>query len=140
MTELDVKEDDTCMICGDLLQNGCIECLPCNHVYHYECLLKTFQVSKKKTYSYKNRCPYCRKSCGHLRIVNGLPKLYPKIHYDLHGEIPEYTQVKCCHIMTRGKNKGSICNRKCQLGFNVCKMHNKSSATTVATQLNKDTP
>ena len=120
MTEL-------CMICGVSLDIGYTECLPCNHAYHYECIMKTYQMSclGKKGIHHKNRCPYCRKSSGLLPIVNGLTKLHAGIHYEYLSDIPPYVPIKCNHVMTRGKHKGCPCNRKCQTGFYVCKMHNK---------------
>ena len=40
---------------------------------------------------------------------------------------PEYTNVKCEHIMTRGKNKGNKCGKNCQLGYFRCGLHNNSN-------------
>ena len=33
--------------------------------------------------------------------------------------------VQCQHILTRGKNKGSTCNKNCFLGYKYCKVHKK---------------
>ena len=40
----DQVEDEDCMVCGESLKIGFTEKLACNHVYHYECILKTFQM------------------------------------------------------------------------------------------------
>ena len=119
-------EDEDCMVCGESLKIGFTEKLACNHVYHYECILKTFQMVKPMG-THKNRCPYCRKGSGYLTLVNGLTRPLPNIHYNpkLTPKGPEYVPIRCTHILTRGKHKGQTCDKKCQLGLFVCKAHNK---------------
>ena len=121
---IEEKEDLMCMICGDLLCERYTETLTCNHTYHYDCIMKTYQMNKKGTSKHhKNRCPYCRTSCGYLPIVNGILKPIKCIHYDPRYAPPVYVPIRCSHILTRGKNKGQTCNCKCQIGFYTCKRH-----------------
>ena len=60
-------EEECCGICGELMKNKFVYNLPCNHTFHYECILKTLKTSK----SVCNKCPYCRKSFELLEPVNG---------------------------------------------------------------------
>jgi hypothetical protein len=126
-----VKEEaiviEDCMICGLSLSQGISECLPCSHSYHYECLMKTYQMTMRTSYSHKNRCPYCRKSSGYLSLVNGLTKPCKGIHYGLGEDPPEYLSIRCQHTLTRGPRKGECCLKKCQLGYQRCKTHNTSN-------------
>jgi hypothetical protein len=117
--------EEICGICGDLLVGQCCETLLCTHVFHYECIFRTFKMMKKGGYLHSNRCPYCRKKTKHLTIVNGLNKLEPKIHYNPKGDMPPYESTRCSHILTRGANKGKECGKKCQVGYDVCKAHKK---------------
>ena len=73
-----------CNICGDRLGNLPIHTLECNHHFHYDCILKSFQTSQE----HYNVCPYCRHTIEKLPIVNGLKKLIRGIHY-----ITEYEKV-----------------------------------------------
>ena len=66
---------EECPICGIELKEKYHYKLSCNHIFHYECLLKTFLSSKKVTYKHNNHCPYCREKCEYLPVVNGLKKL-----------------------------------------------------------------
>ena len=124
-----------CMICGESLDQGYVEHLTCDHAFHYECLCKSYMTSRKwKGRHCKNRCPYCSATSGYLSHVNGLKKLVKGIHYNPEDtEAPSYVSVKCGHILSRGKNKGTPCNRTCQVGFYACKLHNKPISTPSAT-------
>lgn len=124
---------NNCAICGEELSTKLSHKLNCGtledpHIFHYECLLKTFTT----TYSEKNRnCPYCRKKMDYLPLVYGLKKVIPGIHcslYDLKdkkGELKDY-QIKCRHILTRGNRKNEYCGKNCQLGSEYCSVHSKS--------------
>ena len=119
---------DTCAICGDLLSDKINHKLDCEHVFHYECLLKSFGNHNAG----KNRnCPYCRKQCSYLPLVNGLKKISIGIHCPLSGkeakteEFKKYNS-KCNHILKRGKNKGQECGKNCKLGYYVCNAHLKT--------------
>jgi len=98
------------------------------HEFHYECLLKTFSDNCPE----KDRnCPYCRKKIDYLPLVYGLKRIVPGVHcsfLELNSkkeELKKY-QVKCKHILTRGKRKHEICGKSCQLGSEYCSTHLKS--------------
>lgn len=120
--------DCDCLICGDNDKYKCKHRLCCGHIYHYECIEKTFKYDtdvscgKKKN---KNYCPYCSCEVGILPIVNGSVHLIKNIHYSENEEKPEASQILCKSIIGSGKNKGERCNRKCILGFNHCRIHKK---------------
>ena len=123
----DENQDAECSICGLELKEACVHKLPCNHTFHYECLQKSFLSMKKTSYSaYTNSCPYCRIKCGYLPIVNGLKKVHYDIHISKKEELPIILCVPCKFVLTRGKNKGSECNKKCFLGYEYCKVHKKA--------------
>ena len=115
--------DTCCDICGDLLNDKCVIKLNCNHSFHYECVMKSFQCEKKKM----NSCPLCRKTHGLLPIVNGLTKVTRGIHYIDYKNIPQLNNTPCCTILKSGKRKGEPCNAKCMLGMTVCKRHHLST-------------
>ena len=73
MEDLVNKEEVDCAICGLLLKDKYTHKLVCSHEFHYECLLKTFQLNNS-SYHKKNHCPYCRHKCDYLPPVNGLKK------------------------------------------------------------------
>lgn len=123
-------ETSECAICGLLLnEKYTYKLKECNHVFHYECLMKTFETN----YSNKNRCPYCRKKCEYLPLVNGLKKIIPGIHCEL-KKISEKEKNdfklkyanKCKYVFKKGKNKDKPCGCKCKLGYEYCGKHIKS--------------
>ena len=127
--------DEDCSICGLNLKDKYSHQLKCNHIFHYECLMKTFSHNLGKHYGGKktyNSCPYCRNKCEYLPIVNGLKKLIVGVHFATIQEFSDengFTKNKntqCKFILTRGKNKGNECAKKCQLGYDYCKIHKKS--------------
>ena len=116
--------DNECCICGEVDKYKFSIKLICGHIYHHECIMKTFECDKDTSNGKKknsNYCPYCSKDIGLLPIINGLKKPIKNIHYK--DIIPEYNNVKCKAIIKSGKNKGIICNRNCMLGYNYCKLH-----------------
>ena len=115
--------DTCCDICGDLLNDKCVIKLNCNHSFHYECVMKSFQCEKKKM----NSCPLCRQTHGLLPVVNGLTKVTRGIHYIDYKNIPQLNNTPCCTILKSGKRKGEACNAKCMLGMTVCKRHHLST-------------
>lgn len=119
------NEEEECSICGLSLNDKYAIELKCNHKFHYECLLCSFKEIKKTSFkhNYCNRCPYCRRSCGVLPIVNGLKAITYQIHYKTTDKKPEYEETRCKGILKSGKNKGSLCGKKCQLGYEYCKRH-----------------
>tara|TARA_Y100001958_G_C21247521_1_gene578962 strand:- start:7226 stop:7567 length:342 start_codon:yes stop_codon:yes gene_type:complete len=112
--------DKECPICGELLNTKYVHKLDCNHEFHYECLLKSLKFQKK------NICPTCRDPFNYLPVVNGLRKLEYRIHYDSNNkDSVKLNNLKCNHIITKGKNKGNKCNKNCKIGFNTCSLHTK---------------
>lgn len=131
MGEPNVESED-CGICGLSIKDKFSYTLVCNHTFHYECLMKSFNnipytINKKKS----NQCPYCRKNSEYLPLVNGLKKIIPGIHCSIESdtissknkELKEKYNLKCDYILTRGKNKGNACGKNCSLGYNTCKTH-----------------
>jgi hypothetical protein len=122
---------EECAICGLDVDDKFSYKLSCNHVFHYECIMKTFQNSPKKYKKQFNHCPYCRLKTGYLPLINGLKKIIPGVHCDFSSKsindkkntLKTEHSVKCQHILTRGKNKGNLCNKNCSLGYNTCKAH-----------------
>ena len=123
-------EEEECAICGlELSKHFCHE-LSCNHKFHYECLLKTFQESSDRYKKY-NSCPYCRAKVGYLPYVNGLKKIDVGIHISKDNIIMNndalsmYQNVPCNYVFKRGKRKGEECGKNCKLGYTVCSVHKK---------------
>ena len=122
---------EECGICGLDINDKFPYTLNCEHKFHYECLMKTFQNTPKYKNKDLNYCPYCRKKSEFLPLVNGLKKVIPGVHtYSMSNEIIDKKQelndnfnVKCQHILTRGKNKGNTCGKNCVLGYTLCKAH-----------------
>jgi hypothetical protein len=125
-------ESEDCGICGLSIKDKFSYTLACNHTFHYECLMKSFNnisytINNKKS----NQCPYCRKNSEYLPLVNGLKKIIPGIHCSIESdtissknkELKEKYNQKCDYILTRGKNKGNYCGKNCSLGYNTCKTH-----------------
>ena len=127
-----MNNDEECSICGLELKEKYQHKLPCNHVFHYECLLKTFISLNKDTYKYSNNCPYCRSPCDYLPVVNGLKKLIVGVHFETVQEFTDENGIlklknnSCQYILKKGKNKGNQCNKKCFLGYEYCKIHKES--------------
>ena len=96
----------------------CFHKLDCGHTYHYECILKTYTHNRIKT-----QCPLCRKNGGLLPLVNGIKKIYNKIH-KIDSDNP-YENIMCNAILKTGKNKGNVCGKYCKLGYFQCNRHFK---------------
>ena len=115
---------EDCGICGLLISDKFSHTLICNHTFHYECLMKSFQNSPayKKQF---NHCPYCRQKSDFLPLVNGLKKILPNVHCkNTTGSIQEKKLLlksnyskRCEFILTKGKNKGKSIFRKKISGF-----------------------
>lgn len=124
-------EQEECGICGLELRDKYSYKLNCNHEFHYECLIKSFQnIPKLK--KEVNHCPYCREKSDYLPLINGLKRIIPGVHCNIydgtieaHQSLKKDYSVPCQHILTRGKNKGSMCQKNCFLGYNYCKIHKK---------------
>ena len=123
---MDNLEED-CAICGLTLNEKYSHKLNCGHSFHYECLLKSFNCSDHRF------CPYCRKKCEYLPLINGLKRVLPGIHCKSASVIHTYNislkenySKKCNHILKRGKNKGNECGKNCKLGYYICNDHFKT--------------
>jgi len=136
--EKEQQEPEDCGICGCNLNDKFPHILKCNHTFHYECLMKSFQNAAGVGGSSKykkacNHCPYCRKNGDYLPLVNGIKKVIPNVHcmnttksiQDKKLILKNDYSKKCVFILTRGKNKGSECGKNCILGHTNCKAHLK---------------
>ena len=122
---MDNQYEEDCAICGVALKDKYCHKLDCNHIFHYDCLMKTFLLYKND----KNKfCPYCRGNCGQqpLPMVNGLRKLHIGIHCVKINEINNYANEPCKTILKRGKRKGEECGKNCKLGYTTCVAHFKA--------------
>jgi len=140
---MDIVEEDTentkethCSICGDLLCDKFIHILECNHIFHYDCLVKSFgtYIVKDLFYIDKNRmCPYCRKPCKYLPLVNGIKRIIPGIHChpykvkEKRKELVNYDK-KCDYVFKKGKRKEEECGKNCKLGYTTCPVHFKAGS------------
>ena len=117
--------EEDCAICGLALNEKYPHKLDCGHSFHYDCLMKSFGTYNVE----KNRnCPYCRKKTNYLPLIYGLKKIIPGVHCSLYEikdkkeELKGY-QIKCNHVLTRGKRKHEQCGKNCKLGFKFCSFH-----------------
>tara|TARA_E500000178_G_C16974305_1_gene732544 strand:- start:31 stop:414 length:384 start_codon:yes stop_codon:yes gene_type:complete len=125
--------EEECGICGLNIDDKFSYTLNCQHKFHYECLMKTFQNTPKYKNKDFNNCPYCRNKSEFLPLVNGLKKVIPGVHtYNTSSEVMKKKEelndnynIKCQHILIRGKNKGNVCSKNCLLGYTFCKTHYK---------------
>ncbi len=125
-----MSDSDDCGICGLSIKDKYSYTLACNHTFHYECLMKSFQNTHKYKKEY-NHCPYCRKNSDYLPLVNGLKKVVPNVHcLNNTNSIKEKKELlknnysnRCEFILSRGKNKGNPCGKNCSLGYGYCKTH-----------------
>ena len=123
---------EECGICGMDLNDKYSYKMICNHEFHYECLMKSFQNTPKLKKEC-NHCPYCRNKTNYLPLINGLRKVIPGVHCNSFGStvvtakesLTNNYSIRCQHVLTRGKNKGSTCDKKCFLGYEYCKVHKK---------------
>jgi hypothetical protein len=123
--EIELKKpidfNNLCSICGcNFVNDG--HKLPCNHIFHYDCLLKFLQINITNT-NKTNECPYCRQKFDYLPLLPGI-KPIKFIHSEyktkqineivaddgIKNEIPDYK--RCNSIYLSGKNKGKRCNNQ----------------------------
>ena len=126
------EDQEECGICGLEIKDKYSYKLSCSHEFHYECLIKSFQNTPKLNKEV-NHCPYCREKNGYLPLINGLKRVIPGVHCNMvvssilgtQESLKNDYSVLCQHSLTRGKNKGSLCEKNCFLGYNYCKLHKK---------------
>jgi hypothetical protein len=124
-----------CPICGIDINSEYYIKLDCGHEFHYECLLKSLKNTTKRKHI---NCPYCRKECNYLPIVNGLKKIELGIHINyqdyykkkglnvLYDSNLNYLKSEPCKaLITRGKRKGQVCGKYCKIGSYYCGGHKK---------------
>jgi hypothetical protein len=122
--------DKICGICGEE-SNKYMYKLNCTHEFHYECLAQSFKIGLNRN------CPICRTKSGVLPMINGCSGPTNYVHYDYDSSIDDidnlkkYEHKRCDHILTRGKNNGNTCNKKCVTGYYKCSNH---------LQINQDQP
>ena len=107
--------DTICSICGDELSKQYAHKLQCGHIFHYECLLKSFKGSGN------NDCPYCRSIDNRLPLVNGIKIINKRIHNT--SDMNNYKNIPCKTILKSGKNKDNECGKLCKLGYFTCQRH-----------------
>lgn len=107
-----------CCICGESKESKFCHKLECGHEFHYNCLFLSFKNMKT------NSCPVCRSSHNLLPLVNGIKKINPLIHDT--SNIDTFENIKCQHILKKGKRKGEECSNNCLLGYNYCGIHLKN--------------
>jgi len=125
---------EDCGICGLDLKEKYSHKLNCNHEYHYECLMKSFQ-NENKHKKEVNHCPYCRSKASYLPLVNSLKKVIPGVHCHSLGPTVKQNKellkkdynITCQHTLKRGKNKGDLCSKNSLLGYEHCKAHKKDN-------------
>lgn len=111
-----MDSEDICGICGD--DYSCeikytLNCSPCNHSFHYNCLIDTFLHTK-----YSNTCPYCRQHVGYLETPENRTPINK-----INGE--DFPKYKCIATLKSGKNKGNECGACVQPSYLYCKRHVK---------------
>ena len=115
--------DNICTICGDDNTNQYMYTLNCSHAFHYKCLSNSFSAARNRN------CPLCRNKSDYLPLLNGTKKAIHHVHFDINTSIEDletldsYTSSKCDFILTRGGNKGTDCNKTCEIGFYKCSKH-----------------
>lgn len=128
---------EDCSICGENLKDQFSHTLECGHTFHYNCLCNSFKCLRL------NNCPYCRRKNNYLPIINGTKKIWVGVHlinyddFDIEDVKNINTNVKCNHILTRGKNKGCECGKKCKLGYDKCSFHSKNQNELVLFDIKK---
>lgn len=131
----DSKIYKECPICYDTLDETQIT-LDCGHIFHYECILKTFL----KDVRISRKCPYCRDDVDYLELRNnqypirGIHKEFNLIEQCIKNnnfnEIKKITkkflcQNKCQAILKTGIKKGYQCGKAKKKNHDYCHLHLK---------------
>jgi hypothetical protein len=117
--------------------------LDCKHTYHYGCIIDWFntQIKKKSLESTIRKCPYCRKTTGHLKLLENMfpmkyiHKEYKNIEYCLIHDVeqdkmlqvcsPYFNKKYCSTILKTGTSKGQQCRKKKGKESIYCHIHKK---------------
>lgn len=117
--------------------------LDCNHTFHYGCIIDWFntQIKKKNMESTIRKCPYCRNTSGHLKLLENMfpmkyiHKEYKDIEYCLMNDIehekmlqvcsPYFNKKYCSTILKTGNSKGQQCRKKKGKKSIYCHIHKK---------------
>jgi hypothetical protein len=107
------------------------EMLKCGHVFHYECIILSFDPITKLG----RVCPYCRKSHGFLRLkegvtpIGGIHREYePPNAAAITKKVPPKVIKICKGIYKSGAKKGLHCTAKANYNnYNFCGRHKEVS-------------
>lgn len=109
-------EGDKCIISKLRVDDTNSVQLPCGHLVHIDYFMSSLKNA--------SRCPYCMKVCGTLNPTpcsvagcNGQTLIR-------NGKCKKHNVPMCQHILSKGKNKGSPCSRRCVQGGR-CSIHLK---------------
>ena len=111
-----------CRVCCDEFESDDEkEPLVCGHVFHYDCIVMSFQCP-----DVIRSCPYCRKHNGYLRLLDGMTPIK-----GIHKEYKEYYEKqqknkvvsKCSAIYQGGMQKGLPCTNKAKNNSPYCGLH-----------------
>ena len=114
---LDLDEENECLVCYDELTNENTVKLACGHKFHYDCIVDSYRMNT----NHKQQCPYCRKNGGWLKLPFN-KKAYRYVHKEFYKQ--KSMKIQCAAILKSGANKGFQC--KCQAKTNgYCGRHYK---------------
>lgn len=125
-----------CSICYDTINSEDAQLIECGHVFHYDCIYRTFcnQIGKLKYKRKKRICPFCRFECQLLPSKPGfIPKknvtedanyFIEQMRQENYDSIKAFFKPHLCHkILKSGANKGMQCSRKKKDGSLFCGNH-----------------
>ncbi len=114
--------DILCTICGCYLEKENEHILPCDHKFHYNCLVKFFQfdISHPRI----NKCPYCRNIVNYLPLKDGMTPL-KYIHAEYKKKEKKETQddVDTVFFCCGHRKDGSPCKNRIKVEGGKCFQH-----------------
>ena len=120
--------DNLCFICYENIDESQPQVtLPCQHRYHYQCILLVFKsILQKSSYASK-QCPYCRSNTPFLPLIPGIqPMKFIHQEYLPNGKSKiQYLPGKCKYILKRGAKSGYQCSNCIKTEDGYCKKHFK---------------
>ena len=133
--------DNLCFICYENIDKSQPQVtLPCQHRYHYQCILLVFKsIIQKSSYASK-QCPYCRSNTLFLPLIPGIqPIKYIHQEYLPSGKSKiQYIPGKCKYILKRGPKSGYQCSNCIKTEDGYCKKHFKLLESKKKTQNETD--